>query len=339
LEQEVRFCSGPGGRIAYATAGSGPPLVIPALWISHVELEWEFPEFRAFISALAETHTVIRYDRLGTGLSDRTATAPAAATPTAAAPDDVTTLAALVDALGLERVDLLGVSFGAPTAAAYAAHHPERVASLAVFGGFAHGDEIAPRPLREALVATVRAHWGAGSRVLSDVWLPGANAALRERFARLQRAAATAEVAAAALEAVYTTDVRDLLPAVTAPAVVIHRRRDRAIPFALGRDLAARLPNARFVALDGELHLPWLGNTAPVLAALRSDAPAAAGPLTAREQEVLRLVSAGLADAEIAAQLVVSPHTVHRHVANIRTKLGQPSRAAAVAYAARAGLI
>ncbi len=378
MEQEVRFCSVPGGRVAYATAGSGPPLVIPALWISHVELEWEFPEFRAFVSALAESHTVIRYDRLGTGLSDRdvgapaassTATAPVAsgaatATPAAsgvavalasgaatapagtAAPaasgagsNDVATLATVVDALGLERVDRLGLSVGAPTAAAYAARHPERVSSLAFFGGFAHGEAIAPRPLREALTATVRAHWGAGSRVLSDVWLPGANAALRERFARLQRAAASAEVAAAALEAVYATDVRELLPAVAAPAVVIHRRRDRAIPVTLGRDLAARLPNARFVALDGELHLPWLGNTARVLAALRSDSPAPAGPLTARELEVLRLVGAGLADAEIADQLVVSPHTVHRHVANIRTKLGQPSRSAAVAYAARAGLI
>ena len=319
----------PGGRVAYATVGSGPPLVIPALWISHVELEWEIPEFRVFISALAETHTVIRYDRLGTGLSDRDA----------AARDDVATLAALVDALGLERVALLGISFGAPTAAAYAARHPERVSSLAFFGGFAHGEAIAPPALREALVATVRAHWGAGSRVLSDVWLPGANAALRERFARLQRAAADAELAAATLEAVYATDVRDRLPAVAAPAVVIHRRRDRAIPFALGRDLAARLPNARFVALDGELHLPWLGNTASVLAALRTDAPAPVGPLTPREHEVLRLVGAGLSDGEIAAELVVSPHTVHRHVANIRAKLGQPSRAAAVAYAARAGLI
>jgi pimeloyl-ACP methyl ester carboxylesterase/DNA-binding CsgD family transcriptional regulator len=368
LEQEVRFCAVPGGRVAYATVGSGPPLVIPALWISHVELEWEIPEFRTFISALAETHTVIRYDRLGTGLSDRATAArdgaaaasdaaatpgaavaanDAAATPGAAGPGndaardggepDLPTLAALVDALGLERLDLLGISFGAPTAIAYAARNAERVSSLAFFGGFAHGDAIAPPALREALVATVRAHWGAGSRVLSDVWLPGANAALREKFATLQRAAASAEVAAATLEAIYATDVRDLLPSVPAPAVVIHRRRDRAIPFALGRDLAAQLPNARFVALVGELHPPWLGATAPVLAALRGTEPAPAGPLSEREREVLRLIGAGLSDGEIAAQLVVSPHTVHRHVANIRRKLDRPSRAAAVAEATRRG--
>jgi len=332
VEQAVRFCSVPGGRVAYATAGSGPPLVLPALWISHVELEWEIPEFRAFVGELARTHTVIRYDRLGTGLSDRE---PG---------DDLVTLAALVDALGLDELALFGISWGACTAAAFAARHPERVRSLALFGGFAHGDAIAPEPLREALMATVRAHWGAGARALSDVWLPGAGAGARDRFARLQRAAASAEVAAATLGAIYETDIRELLPAVSAPALVIHRRGDRAIPFECGRELAAALPNARLVALDGDAHPPWFGASGPVLAALRESlgggpAPVPAGPLSAREREVLRLVGAGLADGEIAAQLVVSPHTVHRHVANIRTKLGQPSRAAAVAYAARAGLI
>jgi pimeloyl-ACP methyl ester carboxylesterase len=327
VNQAIRFCSTPGGRVAYATVGSGPPLVLPALWVSHVELEWDFPEFRAFVSELAATHTVIRYDRLGTGLSDRDGAA-----------DDLIALEALVDALGLEAPALLGISLGATTAVRFAARRP--VCSLALFGGFACGEEIAPAPLREAMVATVRAHWGAGARMLADVWLPGASAALRDRFARLQRAAAAGETAAAMLEAIYATDIRDVLPHVTTPALVLHRRDDRAMPFALGRDLAARLPNARLVALDGEMHLPWLGAAAPVLAALRGgDAPAPAGALSARERDVLRLVGAGLSDAEIAAQLVVSPHTVHRHVANIRMKLSQPSRSAAVAYAARAGLI
>ena len=98
---------------------------------------------------------------------------------------------------------------------------------------------------------------------------------------------------------------------------------------------------ARLIALDGEIHLPWLGDSAAVLAALGEPAPApvAEGPLSEREREVLRLVADGLGDAEIAERLVVSPHTVHRHVANIRTKLGQPSRAAAVAYAARRNMI
>jgi DNA-binding CsgD family transcriptional regulator len=183
--------------------------------------------------------------------------------------------------------------------------------------------------------------------MLADVWLPGADASTRDRFARLQRAAATPEVAAAMLEEIYRTDIRGLLPQVRARALVVHRREDRAMPFAQGRELAAGLPDARLVALDGELHPPWLGDSNAVVSAMRAfldpqpAAPASddGSPLSAREAEVLQLVAEGLSDAEIAGRLIVSPHTVHRHVANIRTKLGQSSRAAAAAYAARRGLI
>jgi DNA-binding CsgD family transcriptional regulator len=143
------------------------------------------------------------------------------------------------------------------------------------------------------------------------------------------------------LEAIYATDVREVLGDIKAPALVVHRRDDRAIPFEMGRDLAARIPGARLIALDGDIHLPWLGDRESVLVALGALTPAepVEGPLSAREQEVLRLIADGLSDADIAERLIVSPHTVHRHVANIRVKLRLPSRAAAVAYAARAGLL
>jgi pimeloyl-ACP methyl ester carboxylesterase/DNA-binding CsgD family transcriptional regulator len=343
LEQEIRFLAVDGARVAVATAGTGPPLLLPAMWIGHLELEWGFDELRAFIGALARERTVIRYDRLGTGLSDRGADVPPPGLEA-----ELRTVEALVGELGLEQLSLLGISWGACTAAAFAARHPERVRCVALFGGYADGARIAPAALQDALLATVRAHWGAGSRTLADVWLPGQDAQTRERFARLQRAAATADVAAATLETVYGTDVRALLPQVRAPALVVHRRHDRAMPFECGRELAALLPDARLVAVDGDLHPPWLGDSAAVLAAIRTfldvhqpaDPPAAKdGVLTEREREILRLVAAGLSDAEIAEQLIVSAHTVHRHVANIRTKLGQPSRAAAVAHAAREGLI
>jgi pimeloyl-ACP methyl ester carboxylesterase len=335
-EQEIRFCETGGARVAYATVGSGPPLVLPATWVSHLEVEWTFPEFRTFVGALAREHTVVRYDRPGSGLSDR----EDFEAPTV--DGDVRTLAAVIDALGADAVALLGISYGSCAAAAFAARHPERVTSLATVGGFAAGADAAPVALREAIVATVRAHWGAGSRMIADVWVPGTDADTRERFVALQRAAADAEVAAAVLEAIYATDIRDELGGVRAPTVVVHRRDDRAIPFSLGRDLAARIPGARLVALDGEIHLPWLGDADSVLAALGSAparATAADDSLSKREREVLRLVADGLSDAEIAERLVVSPHTVHRHVANIRTKLRQPSRAAAAAHAVRNDLI
>jgi len=340
MDQEIRFCEVDGSRVAFAVAGDGPALVLPALWISHLELEWTFPEYRAFVSALAASRTVVRYDRLGTGLSDRIHPDP---------PDveaELRTVGAVIAALELEEPSLLGISWGGCVAAAYAARHP--VQALALVGAFAAGAEAAPQPLREAIVATVRAHWGAGSRMLADVWVPGTGPEVQQAFAAVQRAAADAETAAAMLEAIYATDVRGLLGDVRAPTLVVHRRADRAIPFALGRDLASRIPGARLAALDGDIHLPWLGDRDAMLAALAGflgGAPAAApaapvdGPLSAREQEVLRLVAEGLSDSDIAERLIVSPHTVHRHMANIRAKLRQPSRAAAAAHAVRNGLI
>ena len=248
------------------------------------------------------------------------------------------TIAAVADAAGLADLSLLGISWGSCSAAAFAAAFPDRVRSLVLIGSLARGSEVAPEALRAAMADTVRAHWGAGSRLLADVWMPGADADARDRFARLQRAAAAPEVAAAMLEAVYRADMREVLSRVRAPALVIHRRNDRAMPFAQGREVASLLPDAQFVAAEGDAHPPWLGDSDAILAAVRAFL-APPSELTAREAEVLRLVAEGLSDSEIAARLIVSPHTVHRHVANIRTKLGQPSRAAAAADATRRGLI
>src|SRR5262249_11048826 len=154
-----------------------------------LELEWGFAEFRAFIGSLARDRQVIRFDRPGTGLSDRGDSAPELTVEA-----DVRTIAAIADELGLAELWLLGLSSGGCPASMFAARHPERVRSLVLVGAYAHGEAIAPAPLRAAMVETVRAHWGAGSRLLTDVWLPGADADTRERFARLQRAAATPEI-------------------------------------------------------------------------------------------------------------------------------------------------
>ncbi len=263
VEQELRFLELDGARVAYATLGSGPALLVPALWASHLERDWSLAEYREFFSELARHHTVIRYDRLGTGLSDRDIDPAGFGVEL-----ELRTLEALVAAFGLDEVALLGLSFGGCSAAAFAARRPELVSSLALVGAFARGADIAAADLREAIVATVRAHWGAGSRMMADVWIPGADAATREQFVELQRASASPELAAALLEAVYRTDVRDLLPRIAAPTLVLHRRNDRAMPFALGREVAALIPGARLVALEGDVHVPWLGDGAAVLDAL-----------------------------------------------------------------------
>ena len=149
---------------------------------------------------------------------------------------------------------------------------------------------------------------------------------------------------------VYRLDVRAHLPLVRQPALVVHRREDRAVPYRLGREVAAAIPGATFVPLQGDSHFPWHGDVdsvvracREVLAPLQSSPHAASAPepvsLSVREREILACVARGLSDREIAGQLVLSPHTVHRHVANIRRKLGRASRTAAVAEAARLGLL
>jgi pimeloyl-ACP methyl ester carboxylesterase/DNA-binding CsgD family transcriptional regulator len=368
-EQAIRFTAAAGRRIAWARSGSGPPLVLSGWWGSHLELNWQDARFRAYVDALSRHRTVIRYDLPGTGLSVDDAD------PGGDLDDEAAALAAVVEAADAGPVDLFAGSSGAPIGVAYAVAHPERVRRLAFYGGYASGAAIADERSRRAIVNLVREHWGLGSRALADVFIPSATAQERERFVEFQRQAASAERAAASLEAVYRFDVTDRLAQVPTGAVVLHRRRDRAIPFERGRELAAGLPDATFVALDGDDHFPWFGDPGPLLdASMRAlgveegaaplsqrerevgrprvgdtvagEHPGAGGDqspdpgdLTKRETEVLTLVASGLSDREIADRLVLSPHTVHRHVANVRTKLGLPTRAAAVAAAARRGLL
>jgi pimeloyl-ACP methyl ester carboxylesterase/DNA-binding CsgD family transcriptional regulator len=311
--------------------------------VSHLELDWQSARFRRFWEGAANGYSLIRYDRLGVGMSDRTVQASDLTLD-----KDVATLRALLDALELERVSLLGGSSGSCTAVAFAAAFPERVERLVLYGSFPEGAEITTPDVADAIMAAVRAHWGLGSRMLSDIFLGDADPDEHERFARLQREASTAETAAALLGLAYRLDVRAQLPLVRAPTLVVHRRDDRAVPYALGRQVAAAIPGATFTPLQGSAHFPWHGDADSVVRACR-EALAPAQPsrasepeavvLSTREREVLACIARGLSDREIAEDLVLSTHTVHRHVANIRRKLGRRSRTAAVAEAARLGLL
>lgn len=346
MEQSIRFSSIGGRRIAWSTVGQGPPLIFGGWWMSHLELNWRDPKFRSFVQGLGRHRTVVRYDAPGTGLSDRGAPQPAGLD------EELELIDGVVEELGAGPVEVFAASSGGPVGLAYAAARPERVGGFVAYGTYAVGAEIADRHARESILGVIREHWGLGSRVLADLFMPSASGAEREAFVAFQREAASAEIAAHALESVYGFDVAERLAAVERPVLVLHRREDRAIPFRLGQDLAARLPRATFVALSGADHFPWLGPADELIQATLTGLgvePAAIDPvappdpgesdLSERELEVLRLVAEGLSDREIAARLVLSPHTVHRHVANIRTRLGLSSRAAAAAHAARLGLL
>jgi len=350
----IRYAERGRTSIAWSAVGAGPPLVIGGWWSSHLELDWRNAKFRRFVGMLAEHNTVIRYDRPGAGVSDR------GAIPARSLEEELVTLETLIEAAaGSERVSLFGASSGSGVASLFAARHPQQVERLVLYGSYARGVDLAPPAAREAMLGIIDQHWGLGSRVLADLFLPDATADERAEFVEFQRRSASRDVALASLRAVYAFDSTGHLGDVLAPTLVLHRRDDRAIPFALGKDVAGRIRNARFVELQGDDHFPWRGDAEAVaretlaflgvpVAAAAAAATATAGAdgsaaasarLTDREREVLRRVARGETDAEIAAQLVLSVHTVHRHIANIRTKLGVPSRTAAATWAIRNDLI
>ena len=254
MEQEIRFCtSADGTRLAYATVGSGTPIVYVAPWLSHLEHDWNDPDKRTHFEALARHHTLVRYDKQGCGLSDRNRT-------DLSLDGEVRILESLIEHIGIKRLALLGISQAGPVAVAYAVKHTQHVSHVILYGSYARGADIATDEFKASLLSMIRAHWGVGSRTLADLFVPDTDAETVENFARFQRESATAEMAAQLLALTYEIDVSDLLPKVTAPTVVIHRERDRAMPFRLGRELASLLPHARLIPLEGRVHPPWLGD-------------------------------------------------------------------------------
>jgi pimeloyl-ACP methyl ester carboxylesterase/DNA-binding CsgD family transcriptional regulator len=324
----IRYCSTPAGRIAYTSQGAGPALLCDSGWVTHLRGQLELFSFADFIGRLAERFTVIRYDKPGCGLSDREGADLSFDAQVAAA-------LAVADAVRADRFRLFGASQGGQIAAAIAARHPERVERLVLYGTCANGGELAPAEVRDSIVALVRAHWGIGSKLMTSIFVPDPSAAEVEQFGRLQRAGASADVASQLLDIYYGTDIRELLPAIQAPTVVLHREQDTAAPFSLGREVAALIPGAVLVPLPGAGHLFYQGEWEPALEATLGflGAPEPEGsPLTRRELQVAGLVAEGLTNHAIASRLSVAPRTAEAHVENIRRKLQVRSRAQIAAW-------
>lgn len=258
MPPKIRFFQGTNGkRVAYAIDGAPrrdrPVLVFPAWWVSHLEIDFEDPAFRGLFECFAEHMTVVRYDRPGAGLSDRER-------PDHSLDDEVANLEALIAELGAQRVALFGGSCGGPPAIAYTARHPQRISHLLLYGAYITGTKLAPAELQQAMVGLVRAHWGLGSKALTDLFAPQHTTEERERLAESQRASASPEVAAATLELIYRMDVSAVVDQIRVPTLVLHRKGDHAIGFDHGRQLASMIRGATFVPLEGEAHLPWLGD-------------------------------------------------------------------------------
>ena len=322
----------PGGeRVACAVSGSGPHLLVVPGWLSHLEMGWAIPADRAFHESLSSGRTLVRYDRPGCGLSDgyegpRTMEL------------ELQTIAAVAEALGLTRFDVLGWSLGAPVAAQWAADRPETVSRLVLYGGWATGTAIGDADSRRHVLGLLATHWGLGSDVLTDLFAPEADAGTRLAVARYQRAASSAETAVALLRLAYEVDVRAALPRVHAPTLVLHRRGDRAAPIAQGRALAEAIPGAELVELEGRSHLPAIGDAESVVAEVRrflglpALRRAAATGLTPRQTEVASLVAEGLTNRQIAERLSITERSAESHVERIRLRLGFSSRSQVAAW-------
>ncbi len=338
---EIRFCTAPdGARIAYARHGHGPPLVRVATWLTHLERDWGSPVWRHWLDRLGESHTVLRYDERGCGLSDPTVGEPSVETW-------VGDLEAVVDAAGLEHFALLGMSQGAAIAVAYAARHPGRVSRLVLYGGYARGRQLRGQHDQEdALVAAIRAGWTSDDpafrHVFSMLFLPHGTPAQMAWYDELLRTTTSADVAVPLFRARGTVDVTADAPRVDARTLVIHARDDRVVPVEEGRLLATLIPDARLVLLDSANHIllaeepaweEFVSELRRFLGASRAPARSAAvDELSPRELEVLELVAAGLTNEAIAERLFLSIRTVERHVSNVYAKLrlsGKAARASA----------
>jgi DNA-binding SARP family transcriptional activator/pimeloyl-ACP methyl ester carboxylesterase len=254
---DVKFCrTSDDIRIAYAVVGDGPPLVWAAHWLSHIAFSWESPVWRHWTEEFGKEYSFVHYDERGNGLSDWEV-------PEFSVDAFVRDLEAVVDALGLDRFALMGSSKGGPTAAAYAARHPERVSHLILYGTFAQGwrklKDAAQIERTEAMITLMRQGWAQNNpairQIMTSLFVPDAGLEEMGWFNELQRISSSAENAARLLRSIGEFDVLDLLPGITAPTLVLHCRGDAATPFEHGRLIASRIPGARFVALESDNHV------------------------------------------------------------------------------------
>jgi len=256
---EIRYATSGDVSIAYHVLGAGPPdIVVAPGAISHLEIEWEYPLYRRFFERLASFARVIRFDKRGTGLSDRLS-------------DDLPTLEeraddirAVMDAAGSERATIFGLSDGGAMACLMAASHPDRTAGLVLYGTEVF-DRRAPSDEQiTAIVERARGEWGSEAQARRSLARFAPSVAddpdAISLEARVTRSGASPGSLTSLLRIGRDLDIRHVLPAIRVSTLVLHRTGDRIVDLAQGRLLAASIPGARLVELPGEDHYQWIGD-------------------------------------------------------------------------------
>lgn len=257
LKQDIRFCRAADGvRLAYATVGSGPPLMKPANWLSHLEFDLISPVWRHWIAGLSRDHTLIRYDKRANGLSDWDVT-------DLSFDALVSDLEAVVDAAGLDRFPMFCLSQGCAIAIAYALRNPGRVTRMVLYGGYARGYARRGNEILEAqraALGTLMQHgWGQDNpvfrQIFTSMFIPEGTVEHQRWFNDMQRKAASPNNAYRIHNLVGEIDIRHMLPQIDVPTLVLHCRDDQVVPFEEGRILASEIPGARFVPLESRNHV------------------------------------------------------------------------------------
>jgi len=340
---QVRFCrSIDGARIAYATHGEGPPLLVNTCWLSHLQHDWESPVWRHFLEDVGRFVTIIRYDERGYGLSDWDVS-------DFSLEARVGDLEAVADDAGLDQFAMMAMAQGGPVAISYTVRHPKRVSRLMFYDSYANrlrgmaADDI---ELEDAFDPLIKAGWGRPEsnfrRVFSSMMIPGATEQQMRWVDDLMRVSVSASTMVRAKQERNNADVSHLLPQLRVPTLVLHALGDRMNSFEHGRHLASSIRGARLVALESQNHIlledqpAWLRFQEALLAFLRPDRSAEQSvfaSLSDREREVLTLIADGLSNTDIAARLEISEKTVRNHTSNLFDKLGVWSRAQAIVFA------
>lgn len=349
MQPETRYAKSGSVSVAYQVLGTGAiDLVVVPGFVSHVEVAWEQPKLAHFLTRLASFSRLIVFDKRGTGMSDPVADPPSIDQRM----DDI---GAVMDEVGSARAAIFGVSEGGTLSLLFALAHPERTRALVLYGSWARriaGPDYPYGPsddeLEEVVNGMERA-WASGE--WWDGGHPSASDDARHRawWARYLRTAASPAMAQKVIRMNMRLDIRDVLPEVDVPTLILHRTGDSWIDVGHARYLAEHIPNATYVELPGVDHRPWLGdvdaiaNEIEVFLTGRKSRPrrrtsVGVDALSRREREVALLASRGETAVEIADRLFLSKRTVESHLASIYAKLGVASKTELIRRAPELGI-